>query len=219
MTTTNKFKREKYETEMEELVDKFDDLFNEKVIDDFISLFSYEGFDPLYTYAILKEKSAKLKSDFAGDMSTFIAFVVLKGTTIRKMKISSEGAEKIKALISRYGVKTKDGPKTKSDLTLGRIASCFPILISKFIDSLADYEPTGGVVAGLPLRYHFPGAPAIIPKDEERAYNLWQVYARNFAQVIGSGDSGADYGKIIWDSSLVSDEKRKEDFDLKEWEF
>jgi hypothetical protein len=181
-------------------------------------IFQYSGYNPLEFIKVLTEKEPN-KEIFEADMFKLVCFYVLRGARPDRAKVSKRmpeaGLKELTRLMAKYRILTgrtdrnAEGPKDKNEVVMSRIVGCFPITVC------AAMEMGGRVVgdrpSGLPKALCFPGAPALIPFDRPDIFNLWKQWSSSFSKVIGtSPDKQAEYSEIVWKSSPVPDQRRKE---------
>jgi hypothetical protein len=178
--------------------------------------FSFLGFDPSRTYAIML-KAAKNPITLEQDVETLICFGLERGTNIDKAvkKMDDSGIRDIKALQSKYSI--KDGkPESRDTITMGRIMATFTLTICKIIVALdkcfvAKPNPAESLhYSDLPLLLCFPSAAAMIPRTWKNMFDKWCLWSEDFSSLYKTKTKDKHtYRHVVWNSSLFTDTQRE----------
>jgi len=197
MSTHNVYKSMEYcEGDLVELIDK--------------GWFDYDGYNPAETAKAL-EKIEPDPSTLSNDIKVCAYFVMNRGNKPSKamLKMDKHGKDLLSGLIVKYKI-IQTAPKTKSDLTMSRIAGISPL----FCAQICEMESTrmiGMKPKNLPKSLTFPSAPALIPKEREDLYQEWLQWALSFNQTISGGKASEKvdfFGRIIQDSGYVKEHEK-----------
>jgi len=207
--------------------DGFDALFDltdvtDKMWDNMISLFVYQGYNPLkfilvlWGYMLSSAVTNKIEQ-FQEDMLTCICFLSERGSKPGRAleKSSPEAQKRFQTILDRYRVKDtdpKNPPKDPYEVTLPRIAGCFPKYVATLI-ALAKVSPPANVGSDkLPIYLCFPGAPAIMDTATyDKHFDDWIEWSRAFSKVIQAKfeePRARTIGNAIFNSDLVKQGKR-----------
>lgn len=138
-------------------------------IEEFTTLFAYEGFNPEMVHAhfakIMNDKGIS-DNEFLGDMRALITLGALKGNyTMRNAgKISDSGRAKADSLYKKYQLKQGSLAGDKKAIILPRVLSAFPELTTKVILKVAPRD-FGTKTSGLPKFIKNPVFPSLVPKN------------------------------------------------------
>nr|QYF49560.1 MAG: nucleocapsid [Hainan phenui-like virus 7] len=136
-------------------------------IDEFVTLFAYDGFNPEKVHAhfadVLKRKSIS-STTFINDMRALITLGALKGNYTRRNqgKMTDEGREAADELFSKYEMKMGALGEDRSAIILPRVLAAFPELTTKVIMK-APPRNFGHLTQGLPRIMKNPVFPALVP--------------------------------------------------------
>jgi hypothetical protein len=174
-------------------------------------LFDYEGYHPLTTFAFMKEIE-KNDDHLTTDIKIICYFSANRGTRTNKAmtRMSDEGKEILKQLIKKYNI-IDTTPKKKEDITIARITGIMPSYMASLIEANKT-KVIGKEVPGLPKSLCFPGAPALIPLDNEDLFLKWLEWANSFNKIIRAGADSERvlmYGHIVWQSNYVPEHVRE----------
>jgi hypothetical protein len=193
-------------------------------IDDFATLFAYEGFNPAMIHAhmaqMMTDKSISLQ-EFTNDMRALITLGAMKGnyTTKNAGKISTAGKTKADALYAKYQLKMGSLGTDKKAIILPRVLSAFPELTTKVILRLPDRD-FGESVTELPRIIKNPVFPSLIPKRlptdcVDTLIWLYTVYSAEQSLIISSIKDFDDayvaqksYVVIAFNSTVPKEETR-----------
>lgn len=162
-------------------------------VEDFSTLFAYEGFNP----EMIHEHFAKLidskgisHPEFLNDMRALITLGAMKGNyTLRNAgKISDAGRAKADSLYKKYEMKQGPLGGDKKAIILPRVLSAFPELTTKVILKVPARD-FGTYTVRLPKIMKNPVFPALVPKtlDTHTAQTflwLYTVYSAEQSLVI-----------------------------------
>nr|WNA11491.1 nucleocapsid protein [Valsa mali negative-strand RNA virus 1] len=138
-------------------------------VEEFTTLFAYEGFNPEMVHAhfakIMQAKSIS-QDEFLGDMRALITLGVLKGNyTLRNAgKISEAGRNKADSLYKKYEMKVGPLGGDKKAIILPRVLSAFPELTTKIIMRVPPRD-FGTRTTKLPNFMKNPVFPSLVPKS------------------------------------------------------
>lgn len=151
-------------------------------IEEFTTLFAYEGFNPEMVHAhFARIMAAKGISDteFVGDMRALITLGAMKGNYTLKNagKISESGRAKADGLYKKYELKQGSLGDNKKAIILPRVLSAFPELTTKVILKVPPRD-FGSHTASLPKFMKNPVFPSLVPKtlDNKVARTLLWLY-------------------------------------------
>jgi len=137
-------------------------------IEQFTTLFAYEGFNPEMVHEhfsrIIADKDIS-SEEFVNDMRGLITLGAMKGNYTMKNagKISQAGKDKADALYKKYQLKQGSLGNDKKAIILPRVLSAFPELTTRVIVRVADRD-FGPLTNKLPKFIKNPVFPALIPK-------------------------------------------------------
>nr|BEK62762.1 MAG: nucleoprotein [Culex pheuivirus 3] len=169
-------------TDLQKLM-KLDTPMNKEEVKSWISMFEYQGFDPILITKIMASR-APSKAEFITDVSMMITLAMTRGTVITKIKraIHEAGSAMVDHLVNRYGLVSTGGLGTnrKTAITLARVCACFPIKCVQVMlagdirhpDQIEGYHPA----------YCFPAAATLIPKHHPEYRELYKRWSLLFAK-------------------------------------
>lgn len=174
--------------------------------------FAFQGFDPFDTLAALREKQ-KNKKQLAQDITALLHLANLRGTLYEKTtkRMSETGSNRIKKIVSDYGISTSTRGAASDKLSIGRIAACFPQITMKLC---ADGHMRDLVFSdSLPRFYRFLQAPSLFPNA---MYEMpWKQWAIAVDKIINPKredkerrDSVEQYYTVMFNSRLFTMEQR-----------
>jgi hypothetical protein len=203
-----------------ELRDELIGLMDFTVDYDFIrEMFAYQGLDPLYIYTQFKKNGvAKGRSamEMKADIMALCAIYVERGTSIGKDKNVQRMREEAKAQFGRLRETYKislESPKTREEITLGRIASFAPHVVAGILakkgNNFANLAPKE-----LDAHLKFPGGGALIPRTDTLTYSRWVQWYKNFDKLVNPGretreDVLESYARAVHTSTLFDDNQRE----------
>lgn len=162
-------------------------------VEDFATLFAYEGFNPEMIHAHFSKIQADkgiTDDELVNDMRALITLGALKGNyTLRNAgKISDAGRAKADALYKKYEMKQGPLGGDRKAVILPRVLSAFPELTTKVILRIPPRD-FGTQTTRLPKLMKNPVFPALIPKtlDTNTAQTflwLYTVYSAEQSIVI-----------------------------------
>jgi len=161
--------------------------------------FSYEGFSPDTMYRLLRACESDFKR-FSSDIISICSFALMRGTKSSKMtsKMSAAGKLIVLDLVKKYKIKDTK-PRSKDDVTLGRIMATFPRICYKVICDNPQIESITPS-EDLPREFQFFGANALISKSDG-LYDCYISWAKKAAVVIGSNPADVDtFSEIVYKS-------------------
>jgi hypothetical protein len=200
-------------------------------MEEFITLFAYEGFNPEMVHEHFKKLIARKSisnEQFVNDMRALITLGALKGNyTLRNAgKISEAGRKKADELYKTYELKQGGLSGDKKAITLPRVLSAFPELTTKVIENAP--ERNFGVQTGpLPRFMKNPEFPAYDPKSMsskcvETLLYLYTVYSADQSLAISRTKDfneaftvQSQFVTIAFNSSVPIESTRIEAFRLK----
>jgi hypothetical protein len=172
-------------------------------VEEFSTLFAYEGFNPEMVHAhfanVMTSKGID-NSEFSNDIRALITLGAMKGnyTERNSKKISDSGKSKADALYKKYDMKQGSLAGNKKAIILPRVLSAFPELTTRVIEKIParDFGPKS---ANYPKIMKNPVFPALIPKTMEAGAKntllwLYTIYSAEQSLVISdSKDFNAAY--------------------------
>eukprot|EP01067_Filipodium_phascolosomae_P001276 Filipodium_phascolosomae@DN1863_c0_g1_i1.p1 len=195
------------------------------------NLRSDESFDPKTLITSLmkpnvdlvnpKERKAEINmQSFIVDVVALCRIVAQRGTDIDEavQQAGPAGKRELDTLRRKYVIKSTT-PESATDVTLARIAACFPNYVMMY---LLKYPSGRGstsrdLVAGhhqVPKEWRFSAACALIPQDREDAFNVWLEWKKAHDAIVHSIHPTYDsqhtitYAKLLWGNTIYSDEQR-----------
>lgn len=200
---------------------------NMDALDALFKEFEYQGFEPTYTfeqmkknfvknYGTDKEKLKNLNNDFNKMLIEMAAWIVERGTQTKTDsktmgRTSEAGRKKVLAFVAAFNV-IRNQPKTREDVTMGRIAGVLCYQIATIIKSKGSDARIVGERGNLPAYLAFPSGAALIPSESASVFEDWKKWQASFSTVIGSkstADQLETYANAIWNSKLYNDQARK----------
>ena len=180
-------------------------------VSELVSIFEYQGFDAKAFKRTLKS----LEQDAAAfdlDIKILVIFIAVRGTKIQKamLKMKPEGVSVINEVKAKYGI-SDSKPNTPNDVTLARIAACFPDQLCQLYKS-GHGRIVGNIPRGLSQSLCHPSAASVIPRSFKKTFKLWCRWRKSFSAVINNGKSkkeDSSFDRIIHESSLFSEEERR----------
>lgn len=194
-------------------------------MDEFVTLFAYEGFNPEMVhehFAKIRETQGIGSDEFVNDMRALITLGAMKGNyTLRNAgKISEEGRRKADALYKKYKLKQGSLGSDKKAVTLPRILSAFPELTTRVVlkAPVRDFGTQTGQLARIMKN---PVFPSLVPKSmdgpaAQTLLYLYTVYSADqsiaISQVKDFGEAFAaqsQFVTIAFNSSVPAEATRK----------
>ena len=180
-------------------------------VGELVSIFEYQGFDA----KAFKRTLRSFEQDtvvFELDIKILITFIAVRGTKIQKamLKMKPEGVSVINEVKVKYGI-TDSRPSDPHDITLARIAACFPDRLCQLYKS-GHGRIVGNIPRGLSQSLCHPSAASVIPRSFKKTYKLWCKWRKSFSAVINNGKSKRDdtsFDRIIHESNLFCEEERR----------
>jgi hypothetical protein len=181
--------------------DNFD--FKNEELEKFWSLVEFQGFN----IRNVRDKITQTMTE--KEVAQVISFYLSRGTkwdAKAQGKTKKLGRDTLESLFKarRIVTSSKPGPE---DLTISRIAICFPKLTGRML-AHPKARVIGSVPRGLKRQLCWPGAPSVIPRDDDATFLLWQEWAKSFSSVIGGKPNEAIW-KASWNSDLYTNEERE----------
>jgi hypothetical protein len=179
------------------------------------SSFEYQGFNPRYIIGLISERCRRYSLNEKKMVVLAIGTLISRGTKVAKIK--NKSLEEYKASLERLSriLTTKTGQSlTKDDITLPRIAACYPELTARFVVKLDKNIIPGFESLNPLLRSHC--FAAVCPSDSSymehaKANVLWNI---EFDRMVRPRDptpatKTALYWKAAHASIIMSNEDRK----------
>lgn len=149
-------------------------------------MYAFEGFDPRVIAAVLKSYEAD-NTKFIKDMTDLLVIYVSRGTKttdiVDKTKLASR--REMSELFTKYHVAIGARGVSKDTVTLGRIASTFPLMAARLMNDGRIGRVVGDLQDGLPRGYHFAAAAGIVPNA---LFDKWVDWAVSFDKVVNSSN-------------------------------
>jgi len=189
-------------------------------------LFVYQGFDPKSFIQLLwakAEKAGLTRDQFYSDLRKFCVIVLLRGTGWFNPKFNArtdpKGVAEITVLKNRYEVKQNNDPRTlkKDDVIVSRVVNSVPWVLAGLL--ARGYGRVVGKIPGdFPRFYCFPGAAAIISREQPQMFAAYMEWSRSFDGVINaSKPTGNDrlqqIAKAAHNSNWVPEAERQSTFE------
>lgn len=193
---------------------------NSSLIDELYEHFRYQGFNPIEFAKVLKDAGFLI-----GDIQEMIIFLLLRGSKVGQThdriavvdskavtKTTDVGKQQLSKWRAKGVVDTGAGAAklTPKSITLTRIGATYVYMLAAMQRELlikGEWFPTV-YVPDLPIEYQFPGAPAIIPKNQAVFEAAWKRWSKLFSEKIGATDRTDQFWKIMHNSTYNSDQSR-----------
>ena len=180
-------------------------------INELVSIFEYQGFDA----KVFKRTLRSFEQDsvtFDLDMKILVTFIAVRGTKIQKavLKMKPEGISVINEIKAKYGI-SDSKPNSPEDITMARIASCFPDQLCQLYKS-GHGRIVGIIPRGLSQSLCHPSAASVIPRSFKKTFKLWCKWRKSFSAVINNGKAkreDSSFDRIIHESNLYNEEERR----------
>ncbi|AJG39335.1 nucleocapsid protein [Yongjia Tick Virus 1] len=178
-----------------------------EAITELSEMFKYQGMDP----AVIIKKFATLGKEahrnWLNDAGFLIVLHICRGTQVTKIKktVTPETATEIETLVATY--KIKDKKPVGDDITLARIALCFPLLtlrqLSNFQDHLTvKHHHMEELSAGYPIQLMHSAFASLITttagrqQDTQDLLDAHRLYLVELTKVINVGMKGKTVAEI-----------------------
>ena len=191
--------------------------WDETEVEGLMSQLDYTGFNPVEQRARLLAKIEEGEFDLK-DIGTALSIYLKRGSKISNMtnKMSAEGKLQVKAIQTRLSLKDTGRVIGESQITLPRLASCFPDYLAKLMKKFPNHVKFTHFARNLPDCLRFPAAASMIPVEEDDLSELHQEWMAAFGELINSKSKARnvhqdeEYYNIARNSAMFTSDERYE---------
>lgn len=181
---------------LSEMVIMMAKFFEEDKVARLFDEFAFQGFNPIDFLNILNDLAKRKnysQEKMIKDISVAIIWIIRRGVRfLENGRNTQEGKERMKTICSDWEIKLNTfGIPGNKDITLGRIGSTFPHLVTNYIYLYGEKLPVvGELPSDLPRFLAHPGAISIIPKSWNNYRLLWLEWSLSFDSTVNNGTKG-----------------------------
>ena len=186
---------------------------NANLLQEWMNQISYEGFDPMTTYSVIKRKGG---AGFTDDVMRMCVILICRGSKLGHVitKMSPEGAKPLIELQKKYGIVDKaegTGPKT---ITLGRIGATWPLYCGLISNELGLLPKIGEDWSVVPMAFGVPQIAACFPRNRNGRELLFMhsYVVREFEKLIHGAQADTTkarrFQRAQFGSKIGSDDAR-----------
>lgn len=148
----------------------------EAALEELGNMFRYQGMDPIRILKRFAEIGRAAGRNWAKDAVFLISLHICRGTKVAKIlkSVPEEAVPEITDVTNIYHI--KDSKPVGDDITLARLALCFPLFtlrqLSNFRDQLTvQHHTMTDISPGYPIELMHPAFASLIWTSEEQVYN------------------------------------------------
>lgn len=152
-------------------------------LNELVRSISFSGFDPAELRKTIWTKSGNKVLDIQKAMLVFLH----RGSHLTNIMSKTSGSENkkyIAEIVRKFGIKTQDGrkkPLERSDVTLPRMAACFPEVMAKLMQQLSTEEVS--------IRFGPTGYPEVFSQFKGYDRSFAFIFSQTFISLVSSDNS------------------------------